>query len=41
MSKKNDKWRLTLDETKDRLKSAAGFKFEKVSTIWVPDTKSN
>jgi sporulation protein YlmC with PRC-barrel domain len=41
MSKKNDKWWLTLDETKDSLKSAAGFKYDKASTTWVPDTKSN
>jgi sporulation protein YlmC with PRC-barrel domain len=40
MSKKNDKWWLTLDETKDSLKSAAGFKYDKASTTWVPDTKS-
>src|ERR1700744_1243166 len=40
MSKKNDKWWLTLDETKDSLKSAAGFKYDKASTPWVPDTKS-
>jgi sporulation protein YlmC with PRC-barrel domain len=40
-SKRNDKWWLTLDETKDSLKSAAGFKYDKVSTTWVPDTKSN
>ena len=41
MSKKNDKWWLTLDETKDSLKSAAGFKYDKASTTWVPDTKNN
>jgi sporulation protein YlmC with PRC-barrel domain len=41
MSKRSDKWWLTLDETKDSLKSAAGFKYDKASTTWVPDTKSN
>src|SRR6201999_2883442 len=40
-SKKNDKWWLTLDESKDTLKTAAGFKYDKASTTWVPDTKSN
>ena len=38
-TKKNDKWWLTLDETKDDLKSAPGFKFDKASTAWVPDRK--
>ena len=38
-TKKNDKWWLTLDETKDDLKSAPGFKYDKASTTWVPDKK--
>ena len=38
-AKKNDKWWLTLDETKDTLKSAPGFKYDKASTTWVPDNK--
>jgi sporulation protein YlmC with PRC-barrel domain len=38
-TKKNDKWWLTLDETKDDLKSAPGFKYDKASTTWVPDRK--
>ena len=37
--KKNDKWWLTLDQTKDELKSAPGFKYDKASTTWVPDKK--
>ena len=37
--KKNDKWYLTLDESKDSLKSAPGFKYDKASTTWVPDKK--
>src|ERR1700753_144157 len=41
MTKKNDKWWLTLDETKDDLKNAPGFSYDKASTTWVPDTKSN
>jgi sporulation protein YlmC with PRC-barrel domain len=37
--KKNDKWWLTLDQTKDDLKNASGFKYDKASTTWVPDKK--
>jgi sporulation protein YlmC with PRC-barrel domain len=37
--KKNDKWYLTLDETKDGLTKAPGFKYDKASTTWVPDKK--
>jgi sporulation protein YlmC with PRC-barrel domain len=35
--KKDNKWWLTLDETKDSLKSAPGFAYDKASTTWVPD----
>lgn len=38
-SKKNDKWWLTLDETKDDLKKAPGFTYDKASTTWVPEKK--
>ncbi|MGY8681956.1 PRC-barrel domain-containing protein [Bradyrhizobium sp. UFLA05-153] len=38
-AKKNDKWWLTLDETKDNLKSAPGFKYDKASTTWVPEKR--
>lgn len=37
--KKNDKWWLTLDQSKDDLKSAPGFKYHKASTTWVPEKK--
>ena len=37
--KKNDKWWLTLDQSKDDLKNAPGFKYDKASTTWVPDKK--
>jgi sporulation protein YlmC with PRC-barrel domain len=37
--KKDDKWWLTLDETKDSLKGAPGFKYDKASTTWVPENK--
>lgn len=32
--KKNDKWWLTLDETKDGLEKAPGFTYDKASTTW-------
>src|SRR6201996_3762874 len=38
-AKKNDKWWLTLDETKDDLKGAPGFKYDKARTPWVPEKK--
>jgi sporulation protein YlmC with PRC-barrel domain len=38
-AKKNDKWWLTLDETKDDLKKAPGFSYDKASTTWVPEKK--
>ena len=38
-AKKNDKWWLTIDETKDTLKEAPGFKYDKASTTWVPEKK--
>jgi len=38
-TKKGDSWWLTLDETKDDLKSAPGFTYDKASTTWVPDKK--
>jgi len=38
-SKKDDKWYLTLDETKDSLKSSAGFTYDKATTSWVPEKK--
>jgi sporulation protein YlmC with PRC-barrel domain len=38
-TKKNDKWWLTIEETKDTLKEAPGFKYDKASTTWVPEKK--
>ena len=38
-TKKNDKWWLTLEQSKDDLKNAPGFKYDKASTTWVPDKK--
>ena len=37
---KNQKIYLTMDTTKDALKSAPGFKYDKEKTSWVPDTAS-
>jgi len=37
--KKNDKWYLTADETKDSLKSAEGYKYDSSTTTWSRDTK--
>ena len=39
-TKKNDKTYLTLDTTKDALKNAPGFKYDKQSTTWVPDNSN-
>ena len=36
-TKKDDKWYLTLDESKDSLKNSAGFKYNKTSTTWESD----
>ena len=34
---KDNKWWLTMDTTKDALKSAPGYKYDKTSTKWVSD----
>jgi hypothetical protein len=38
--KKDNKWYLTVDETKDSLKTAAGYKYDSSTTTWSPDGKS-
>jgi len=38
---KDNKIYLTLSTTKDALKSAPGFKYDKEQTTWVPDTRGN
>jgi sporulation protein YlmC with PRC-barrel domain len=40
-TKKNDKTYLTLDTTKDALKNAPGFKYDRQSTTWVPDNRTS
>jgi sporulation protein YlmC with PRC-barrel domain len=37
--KKNNKWYLTVDETKDSLKGAAGYKYDSSTTTWSPVSK--
>ena len=37
--KKDNKWWLTVDETKDALKNAAGFKYDSSTTAWSPANK--
>jgi sporulation protein YlmC with PRC-barrel domain len=37
-TKKDDKVYLTMDTTKDALKSAPGFKYDSDKTTWIPDT---
>jgi hypothetical protein len=35
-AQRDGKWWLTLDDTKDELKNAPGFKYDRVNTTWVP-----
>ena len=38
-NKNNNKWYLVMNTTKDDLKSAPGFKYDRDTTTWVPDSK--
>lgn len=38
-NKSNNKWYLVMNTTKNDLKSAPGFKYDRDSTTWVPDGK--
>ena len=38
-TKNNSKWYLIMNATKDSLKSASGFTYNKDTTTWVPDKK--
>jgi sporulation protein YlmC with PRC-barrel domain len=40
-NKDNNKWYLVMNTTKNELKNAPGFKYDRNSTTWMPDTKSN
>jgi sporulation protein YlmC with PRC-barrel domain len=39
VNKNNKKFTLVMNTTKDDLKSAPGFKYDRDSTTWVPETK--
>jgi len=39
VTKKNDKWWLTIDETKDALKAAQGFSYDSSTTTWIPEKR--
>jgi sporulation protein YlmC with PRC-barrel domain len=41
LTKKNDKWYLTMDATKDALKAAPGYKYDRTATTWVADNNKN
>jgi sporulation protein YlmC with PRC-barrel domain len=36
MMQKDNTWRLVMDTTKDQLKSAPGYTYDKTSTTWMP-----
>jgi len=38
-TKKNDKWYLTMNASKDELKNAPGMTYDRISTRWVPEKK--
>ena len=38
-TKSNNKWYLVMNATKDELKSAPGFKYDREATTWVPDNR--
>lgn len=39
-SKKNDKWTLVMNATKDSLKAAPGFKYDRTAATWVPEDRN-
>jgi sporulation protein YlmC with PRC-barrel domain len=38
-TQKNNKWYLVMNATKDELKTALGFKYDRTTTKWIPDKK--
>lgn len=38
-TKKNDKWYLTMNTTKDEMKNAPGLTYDRSATRWVPEKK--
>jgi sporulation protein YlmC with PRC-barrel domain len=41
MTKKNDKWYLVMDASKDSLQNAPGLRYDRNTTTWEPDTNNN
>lgn len=41
VSQKNNVWHLTVNTTKDALKSAAGFRYDRDNTMWVSDKSAS
>ncbi|MGZ3408764.1 MAG: PRC-barrel domain-containing protein [Xanthobacteraceae bacterium] len=41
LTSKNDKWYLVMNANKDALKAAPGLKYDRNTTVWIPDTNSN
>jgi sporulation protein YlmC with PRC-barrel domain len=41
LTKKNDKWYLTMNANKDQLKSAPGLRYDRSMTTWVPDNSES
>jgi uncharacterized protein YrrD len=37
--RKDNKWQLTMNSSKDDLKAAPGFKYDRTNTVWVKDTQ--
>jgi sporulation protein YlmC with PRC-barrel domain len=37
--RKDNKWQLTMNSSKDELKAAPGFKYDRTNTVWVKDTQ--
>jgi sporulation protein YlmC with PRC-barrel domain len=37
--RKDNKWQLVMNSSKDELKSAPGFKYDRTNTVWVKDTQ--
>jgi hypothetical protein len=41
LTQKNNKWYLTMNATKDELKSAPGFKYDRNTTTWISDKSAS
>jgi hypothetical protein len=36
--RKDNKWQLMMNSSKDELKAAPGFKYDRTNTVWVKET---